>query len=92
MRILVTGATGFVGRHLMKELLTANHEITVTTSNGEKIKNFDYYSKILVVVVDLDNIDITKNYFNYLNKPDLVLHLAWQGLPNYRQLFHFEKN
>jgi len=92
MRILVTGATGFVGRHLLKELLTTNHEIIVTTSNEEKIKNFNFYSKVSVVVIDLNNIDTSKNYFDYLKRPNLVLHLAWQGLPNYHQLFHFEKN
>ncbi len=92
MRILVTGATGFVGQHLIKELLTTDHAITITTSKEEKIKNFNFYSKVSIAVIDLDNINTSINYFEFANKPDLVIHLAWQGLPNYQQLFHFEKN
>src|SRR6185437_12073848 len=25
------------------------------------------------------------------NRPDFLIHLAWKGLPNYKQLFHFEE-
>lgn len=92
MKISVTGATGFVGQYFMKELLKTNHEITVATTDKEKIKDFDFYSKVSIALLNLDDIDETKNYFDLLNKPDLLIHLAWQGLPNYRQLFHFEKN
>jgi dTDP-6-deoxy-L-talose 4-dehydrogenase (NAD+) len=92
MRILVTGATGFVGKHLMKELIKTGNEITITTSRKEKINLFDSSPNVSVAVTDLNEIDVSRNYFNVLNKPDLVLHLAWQGLPNYHQLFHFEKN
>ena len=34
MRILVTGATGFVGRHLIRRLLAADHEVTVLHRPG----------------------------------------------------------
>ncbi len=42
--------------------------------------------------LDLDNLDPSINYFSYFDSPDLLIHLAWQGLPNYKSLFHFENN
>ena len=36
MRVLVTGATGFVGKVLVKQLLKANHEVVVLTRNIAK--------------------------------------------------------
>ncbi len=36
MRVLVTGATGFVGKVLVKQLIDANHEVVVLTRNIPK--------------------------------------------------------
>jgi nucleoside-diphosphate-sugar epimerase len=89
MKILVTGATGFVGRHVINELLKYDHQIIATArkstlhSNNEKVK---------YTFLDLDNLDKTENYFSHFDNPDLLIHLAWQGLPNYKSLFHFENN
>jgi len=33
-----------------------------------------------------------ENFYQFFKQPDLVLHLAWEGLPNYKDLFHLEKN
>jgi dTDP-6-deoxy-L-talose 4-dehydrogenase (NAD+) len=30
--------------------------------------------------------------FERLKRPDVVIHLAWKGLPNYQQMFHLEEN
>lgn len=37
MKILITGATGFVGRPLVKKLLKAGHQVVVTTRRPNKI-------------------------------------------------------
>lgn len=50
MRVLVTGATGFVGRVLVKQLLNQNHEVVILTRNipkaaivlGSKCKYFQW--------------------------------------------------
>jgi uncharacterized protein (TIGR01777 family) len=36
MRVLITGATGFVGKYLIKELLAQDHEVRVLTRNADK--------------------------------------------------------
>ncbi|HEU5365674.1 MAG TPA: NAD-dependent epimerase/dehydratase family protein, partial [Hanamia sp.] len=89
MKILVTGATGFVGTHVINELLKQDHEIIGTTRKPDLKNNSD---KLIYTFFNLDNTDATQNYFSYFNNPDLLIHLAWQGLPNYKSLFHFEKN
>ena len=67
----------------------SSHEVsTVARSNvpftqdGAKIKNFTF---------DLENMAPSKNYYTEFGKPDLLIHLAWQGLPNYDSPSHFEK-
>ena len=90
MKILVTGATGFVGRHVINELLKYDHEIIAAVRN--KISLPDLKNKIKVTEFDLDNFQRDKNYFSESGSPDLLIHLAWQGLPNYKSAFHVEKN
>jgi len=32
------------------------------------------------------------DYFSFFDKPDILIHLAWEGLPNYKAPFHIEQN
>ena len=90
MKILVTGATGFVGTHLITELLKYDHQIIAAVRNKNSLK--DLHDKIKIIEFDLDNLQTGKNYLSELDSPDLLIHLAWQGLPNYKSAFHVEKN
>ena len=90
MKILVTGATGFVGSHVINELLKYDHQIIIALRNKNSVKHLQ--DKIKVIEFDLDNLQSNKNYFSESGKPDLLIHLAWQGLPNYKEKFHLEKN
>ena len=92
MRILVTGATGFIGNNLVNELLKdKNIEIISTSRCNKKASKFDWFSKVKHIPYDINsNKDL--NLFDYFDKPDKVIHLAWDGLPNYNDLIHIEKN
>ena len=89
MKILVTGATGLVGKHVVDELIKYNHQIIGTTRNTDSNISSP---KLNYSFLDIDNLDASINYFSHFDKPDLLIHLAWQGLPNYKSLFHFENN
>jgi nucleoside-diphosphate-sugar epimerase len=89
MKILVTGAAGFVGTHVINELLKYDHRVIAATTRPGLI---DPTGKLNYAFLDLDNIDAGKNYCAHFDYPDVLIHLAWQGLPHYKSLFHFENN
>ena len=92
MKILITGATGFIGNHLLKELLKdTKNEIIATSRDIEKAKKYEWFSRLKYISYDLNSQE-ELNLFEYFDKPDKVIHLAWDGLPNYNDLIHIEKN
>lgn len=92
MKIAVTGATGFVGQHVISELLKFDHEIIIATSHPDKVEQSGWPAALKIVEINLDNLDPKQNYFAKLKQPHILIHLAWQGLPNYKEPFHLEKN
>ncbi len=91
-KVLVTGATGFIGNYVIEELLKHDVEIIATSSSEEKAKQFLWFDNVKYIQFDFNHFDATTNYFLFFNEPDILIHLAWQGLPNYTSSFHIEKN
>lgn len=92
MKILITGASGFIGKYIVNELLKTNHSIIIASRKQVNEIEQSGNTKISCKHFDIDHIDNGINYFKYFDEPDVAIHLAWQGLPNYTQPFHFEKN
>lgn len=90
MKVLVTGATGFIGQHVISTLLADGQKVIATSSNEEKARTFDWYSEVDYVEFDYHKESL--NYYNFFGKPDALIHLAWNGLPNYNEPFHIEEN
>jgi nucleoside-diphosphate-sugar epimerase len=90
MKVLVTGATGFVGRHVVPELLKKKYTVSAVARNIEKAKGMPWYNKVTFHAKDL--YDPALNPVEEFDIPDILIHLAWSGLPNYKDLFHFETN
>jgi dTDP-6-deoxy-L-talose 4-dehydrogenase (NAD+) len=91
-KVLVTGATGFIGNYVIEELLKHDVEIVTTSANKEKVKRQLWYDNVKYIPFDFNHFDSTTNYFLYFNEPDILIHLAWEGLPNYKSSFHTEIN
>lgn len=73
---LITGATGFLGRHLCVKLLEKDYKIVVLVRETSDISFLSKYSKQEVVVCQLDKdfnviYEVVKNY-----KPLITFHLA----------------
>ncbi|MCT8949665.1 NAD-dependent epimerase/dehydratase family protein [Pseudomonas sp. A1437] len=90
MKVLVTGATGFVGRHLVAALLARGCVVRAVARNAETAQGMPWINDVEFVAADIhaDDLDIAA----LTEGVDALVHLAWPGLPNYRALFHFEHN
>ena len=74
MRIIITGATGFVGRNLLPKLIQANHEIFEITISPDISKEL-YGSNTRQFYFFNDNQNKLKNELNNF-KPEALIHLA----------------
>jgi nucleoside-diphosphate-sugar epimerase len=92
MKILVTGATGFIGNYVVQELLKNNCEVIATSLNEEKAKVASWFSQVTYIPFNLKEFDNSTNYYTFFGEPDAMIHLAWEGLPNYKDAFHVEEN
>ena len=90
MKILVTGASGFIGNYVVAELLRHGHTVIATSRDQAKAQQFEWLSKVEYIPCDLNV--MSDSLFRFFQQPDLLIHLAWEGLPNYRDLFHLEVN
>src|SRR5580765_8233745 len=91
-KILVTGSTGFIGSYVIKELLMHDVEIIASSINEKRAKEKSWYQQVRYIPLDIAQLGQHANYFQFFDRPDIVIHLAWEGLPNYRSSFHLEKN
>jgi dTDP-6-deoxy-L-talose 4-dehydrogenase (NAD+) len=90
LKVLVTGATGFVGNWVVKELLKNNVEVVATSRSIEKAERYPWFAKIRYIPWDLNK--SREDFFSFFERPACMIHLAWDGLSNYKELFHFERN
>lgn len=90
MRIIVTGAAGFVGKHLVQALLGRDHQVVAVDRDGAKLHSMPWLRMCEFVVCDIH--DGHKSPLGRFGLADAVIHLAWPGLPNYQALFHYESN
>ncbi len=92
MKILVTGATGFIGNYVIKELLENNCKVTATSSNEAGARKASWFSQVNYIPFNLKAFDNSIDYLSFFDTPAAVIHLAWEGLPNYKAGFHTEEN
>lgn len=92
MKVLVTGASGFIGNYVINELLKNNYSVIATSLDAGKAKKISWFNTATYRALDLSKMKEDIDYFKYFNSPDFVIHLAWEGLPNYQSLFHIEEN
>lgn len=76
MKILITGANGYIGRGVVKKLLDKNVSVIATDINVDGIDE-----RAEKIQCDLFS---TNNPYEYFGSPDVLLHLAWRdGFAHY---------
>lgn len=70
MKILVTGANGYLGSGVVKELLNNGHIVVATDFRTENIDK-----RAIVITCNVFEIE---NPYEYFGEPDVLLHLAWR--------------
>ena len=86
MKISVTGASGFIGRHVLTELLEHEVEVVAVTRDASRLAGLNK----TIHIVEMDLARPPSDCFEQMDCPDVLIHLAWDGLPSYRSLHHFE--
>ena len=74
MKILITGGTGFIGKHLIDSALRENHKVTLLSRKPIEA-NSKYMNKVDNIVLDMKDIgDLSLSHF------DVIINLAATGL------------
>ena len=70
MKILVTGANGYLGQGIVKAILDNGHEVIATDF---KVDHVDDRAEKIVC-----NLFSVESAYTYFGRPDVLLHLAWR--------------
>ena len=90
MRILVTGATGFIGKHIVQWLVNHGYNVVATGTSNEKAKQMEWIDDVQFIPCDIFTREIEG--YQQFGKPDLLIHCAWTGVYEDSVLQQFEIN
>lgn len=82
MKYLITGANGYLGQGITKELLQLGHEVI---ANDVVCSDVEPGSRIIE-----GNIFEIERPYQYFDEPDVLVHLAWRDGFNHESDAHFE--
>jgi dTDP-6-deoxy-L-talose 4-dehydrogenase (NAD+) len=85
MSVALTGATGFIGSHMVRALVASGQEVVAIVRAMPEVP----LGGVRYAVLDLA--DAGEGTYGLLGRPEYLIHLAWGGLPNYLSLHHFER-
>jgi nucleoside-diphosphate-sugar epimerase len=84
--VAVTGASGFVGRAVLGALAARGIRPTAVTRDRRRLSDLEL--DLAIVEADIGAPDPA--FIAEVARHDILLHLAWDGLPNYKSLHHVE--
>ena len=71
MKIVITGAYGYIGRHVVKEALDQGHKVIAVDLNHKDIDD-------RAILSDVDIFSGDNTIFESLGSPELCIHMAWK--------------
>lgn len=88
MKIAVTGSTGFIGQYVLRELVSRSEIESIVATGRHKKRPLIIPEECKYEYLDIAS--PSSDDYERIGRPDVLIHLAWEGLPNYRSLHHFE--
>jgi uncharacterized protein YbjT (DUF2867 family) len=86
MRILVTGATGYVGSRLITQLLSEGHDVVATSRKVDRLADFGWHSDVTSVALDAHDPVSAQRAFAEAGPVEVVYYLVHGiGQPDFRQ-------
>lgn len=89
MKVLVTGATGFIGNYVIKELLKRNAHVIATSLNIANAIEKSWFTKVDYIKHDIYSYSDEDLHAKF-KSPDLLIHLAWGKLSNFKSQEHID--
>ena len=86
--IIVSGATGFVGRNIVKSLIKNNYKVSILIRNKNKVLSIDYLKNLPKIYFNLEEYD------KAIKVPQnaTLIHCAWSEVKDIHSINHIEKN
>jgi uncharacterized protein YbjT (DUF2867 family) len=85
VRILVTGATGYIGSRLVTVLLEAGHEVLAATRNPARLADFGWFDDVKPLQLDASDADSARAAFAAAGSVDVIYYLVHAiGQPGFR--------
>jgi uncharacterized protein YbjT (DUF2867 family) len=85
MRILVTGATGYVGSRLVTSLLAAGHQVLAATRDPARLARMGWFDDVTAVRLDASDADAVRAALAGVGSIDVLYYLVHAiGQPDFR--------
>jgi uncharacterized protein YbjT (DUF2867 family) len=86
VRILVAGATGYVGSRLVSVLLEEGHEVVATSRDASKLVDFGWFDDVIPVSLDAHDVTSAKEALAEAGPVDVLYYLVHGiGQPDFRE-------
>ena len=89
MKVAVTGASGFLGAHVL-QALRGRTGVQLVTAGRSPLPADRVLPNARHVCFDLADV-VPAQAFALLGAPEVLIHLAWSGLPHYKSPHHLEQ-
>ena len=87
-KVIVSGATGFIGQHLIPILLKDGYEVLAISRNRKRAEFLPWFKHVKFISYDFHSDQQITKVEGFRG----LIHLAWQDLPNYDSSIHVKKN